>query len=184
MTEANTPESCDCPEQKTTSINSDPLINPERWVQDHGDALFGFAVLRVRDHAAAQDLVQETFLAAIKGKENFAGRSNERAWLFGILRNKLVDFYRLQGRELSFADPDAPLLATFPYVSIPHRGYHYNTAQTPGFIRCASGKVYRLNPDQSLGAYVGDPAVIGTNDVLTQSATVSADYIKSICGNS
>ena len=109
MTEANTPESCHCPVQKTTGINSDPLVNPERWVQDHGDALFGFAVLRVRDRAAAQDLVQETFLAGIKSKESFAGRSNERAWLFGILRNKLVDFYRLQGRELSFAGPDAPL---------------------------------------------------------------------------
>ena len=44
MTEANTPESCHCPDQKTTGIYSDPLVNPERWVQDHGDALFGFAV--------------------------------------------------------------------------------------------------------------------------------------------
>src|SRR5260370_1844292 len=104
MTEANTPESCHCPEQKTTGINSDPLVNPERWVQDYGDELFGFAVLRVRDRSAAQDLVQETFLAGIKAKESFAGRSNERAWLFGILRHKLVDFYRLQGRELPFPD--------------------------------------------------------------------------------
>ena len=78
-------------------------------MQEHGDALFGFAVLRVRDHAAAQDLLQETFLAAIKAKESFAGRSNERAWLFGILRNKLVDFYRLQHRELPFADLEGPL---------------------------------------------------------------------------
>jgi len=109
MTEANTPESCHCSEQKRTAINSVPSVNPERWVQDHGDALFGFAVLRVRDRPAAQDLVQETFLAAIKAKESFAGRSKERAWLFGILRNKLVDFYRLQGRELSFTDPDALL---------------------------------------------------------------------------
>src|SRR5712672_3336367 len=109
MTEANTPEICHCPVQKTTGINSDPLVNPERWVQDHGDALFGFAVLRVRDRAAAQDLVQETFLAAIKAKASFAGRSNERAWLFGILRNKLFDFYRLQRREVPFADLEGPL---------------------------------------------------------------------------
>src|SRR5690349_17067134 len=109
MTEANTPESCHCPEQKTTGINSDPLVNPELWVQDHGDALFGFAVLRVRDRAAAQDLVQETFLAGIKSKESFAGRSNERSWLFGILRNKLADYYRILSRELPFADLEAPL---------------------------------------------------------------------------
>lgn len=109
MTEAKTSQSLHCAEQKTMGISSDFLVNPERWVQDHGDALFGFAVLRVRDRAAAQDLVQETFLAAIKAKASFAGRSNERAWLFGILRNKLFDFYRLQRREVPLADLEGPL---------------------------------------------------------------------------
>src|SRR5262249_43969625 len=71
---------------------------------EHGDVLFGFAVMRVRDRAIAQDLVQETFLAAIKAKEKFGGRSSERAWLFGILRNKLADHYRSQSRELPLAD--------------------------------------------------------------------------------
>ena len=85
------------------------FLNPERWVEEHGDALFGFAALRVRNHAVAEDLVQETFLAAIKAKNSFGGRSSERAWLFGILRNKLTDYYRLQGRELSLADLEAPL---------------------------------------------------------------------------
>lgn len=76
------------------------LVNPERWVQEHGDALFGYAALRVPNQAVAQDLVQETFLAAIKARDGFQGHSTERAWLFGILRNKLADFYRLQSREV------------------------------------------------------------------------------------
>ena len=97
------------PEPEVATPPSDSLVNPERWVQDHGDALFGFAALRVRDRATAQDLVQETFLAAIKAKERFAGRSSERAWLFGILRNKLTDYYRLQGREVTLTDLEAPL---------------------------------------------------------------------------
>jgi RNA polymerase sigma-70 factor (ECF subfamily) len=84
-------------------------VNPERWVQEHGDVLFGFAAARVRDRAIAQDLVQETFLAALKAKEGFAGHSTERAWLFGILRHKLTDFYRRQGREVPLADLEAPL---------------------------------------------------------------------------
>ena len=47
-----------------------PLItNPEHLVQQYGDVLFGFAASRVRDRAIAQDLVQETFLAAIKARE-------------------------------------------------------------------------------------------------------------------
>jgi len=83
---------------------SQPLVDPERWVREHGDVLFGFVAMRVRDRAIAQDLVQETFLAALKAKEGFAGRSSERAWLFGILRNKLTDYYRRQAREVPLTD--------------------------------------------------------------------------------
>jgi len=86
-----------------------PRIDPERWVTDYGDMLFGFAAARVRDRAVAQDLVQETFLAAIKAGDRFAGRSSERSWLFGILRNKLADYYRRQGREVAITDLEAPL---------------------------------------------------------------------------
>lgn len=89
--------------------NSSSRVNPERWVQEYGDALFGFVALRVRDRVIAQDLVQETFLAAIKARDSFGGRSTERAWLFGILRNKLTDYYRLQGREVSLADLESVL---------------------------------------------------------------------------
>jgi len=109
MREGKTRPNCHCPDQKPTRVNSESLVNPERWVKDYGDELYGFAVLRVRDRSAAQDFVQETFLAGIKAKESFAGRSNERAWLFGILRHKLVDVYRLQGRELPFAALETPL---------------------------------------------------------------------------
>jgi RNA polymerase sigma-70 factor, ECF subfamily len=84
-------------------------VDPERWVEQYGDALFGFAASRVRDRAIAQDLVQETFLAAIKARESFVGRASERAWLFGILRYKLIDYYRLQGREVHLADVEASL---------------------------------------------------------------------------
>jgi len=86
-----------------------PGLDPERWAEEYGDALFGFAAARVRDRAVAQDLVQETFLAALRTSASFAGRSSERAWLFGILRNKLADHYRLQNREIATADLEAPL---------------------------------------------------------------------------
>lgn len=89
--------------------DSGAALDPERWVAEYGDALFGFAATRVRDRAIAQDLVQETFLAAIKASPGFAGRSSERSWLFGILRNKLADHYRLQSREIQLADPEAAL---------------------------------------------------------------------------
>lgn len=84
-------------------------LQPDRWLEEYGDALFGLAVARVRDHATAEDLVQETFLAALRSSRNFAGRSTERAWLFGILRNKMSDYFRQRGREIALAGLDSPL---------------------------------------------------------------------------
>jgi RNA polymerase sigma-70 factor (ECF subfamily) len=92
-----------------SDIVQTPAVDPERWVAEHGDILFGFAAARVRNHAIAQDLVQETFLAAMKARSGFAGRATERSWLFGILRHKLADYYRLQNREVAIADLESPL---------------------------------------------------------------------------
>ena len=80
------------------------LSDPERWVDEHGDYLFKFALMRLRDPQKAEDAVQETFLAALKGGRNFAGRSAEKSWLVGILKNKIYDYFRKAGRETSFTD--------------------------------------------------------------------------------
>src|SRR5438094_6238529 len=78
--------------------------DPERWVDEHGDVLYRFALIRVRKPEVAEDLVQETLLAAVRGYEKFGGRSLERTWLCGILKNKIVDYFRKLGRETSFTD--------------------------------------------------------------------------------
>jgi RNA polymerase sigma-70 factor (ECF subfamily) len=64
------------------------------WLEHHGDALFRHACLRVRDRDAAEDLVQETLLAALQAQHRFQRRSSVRTWLFSILRHKIVDHYR------------------------------------------------------------------------------------------
>ncbi len=81
-----------------------PVIDPDRWVEEHGDYLFHYALSRLRDPALAEDYIQETLLAAIKAQERFAGRSSERSWLTGILKNKILDHFRKAGREVSFTD--------------------------------------------------------------------------------
>jgi RNA polymerase sigma-70 factor (ECF subfamily) len=78
--------------------------NPERWVEEHGDPLFRYALVRVRRREVAEDLVQETLLSAIRSREKFAGQSSERSWLFGILKHKISDYFRTLGRETSFTD--------------------------------------------------------------------------------
>jgi RNA polymerase sigma-70 factor (ECF subfamily) len=80
------------------------LSDPERWVDEYGDYLFKYALVRLRDQTKAEDMVQETFLAALKGGDNFAGRSAEKSWLAGILKNKICDYYRKASRETSFTD--------------------------------------------------------------------------------
>ncbi len=70
----------------------------------HGDYLFKYALMRLRDATRAEDAVQETFLAALKGGKTFAGRSAEKSWLVGILKNKIFDYYRNASRETSFTD--------------------------------------------------------------------------------
>ncbi|HVV70430.1 MAG TPA: sigma-70 family RNA polymerase sigma factor [Verrucomicrobiae bacterium] len=78
------------------------LLNPSAaettepcdWLSAHGDYLFNLAVGQVRDPMVAEDLVQETFLAALKARDRFSGRSSDRTWLVGILRHKIFDHLR------------------------------------------------------------------------------------------
>ena len=73
-------------------------------MEEHGGYLFKYALLRLRDPSKAEDIVQETFLAALKGAKSFAGRSAEKTWLVGIMKNKIGDLYRKASRETSFTD--------------------------------------------------------------------------------
>jgi RNA polymerase sigma-70 factor, ECF subfamily len=76
------------------TMRSDPSV----WVDLHGDYLYRYALLRLRDAALAEDAVQETLLAALQSRRDFEGRSAERTWLTGILKHKLVDHFRKVGR--------------------------------------------------------------------------------------
>ena len=73
---------------------SKPILDPTIWLEQHGDYLYRYALLRLRDSAAAEDVVQETLLAALKSSHRFAGASSERTWLVGILKHKISDWFR------------------------------------------------------------------------------------------
>ena len=68
--------------------------DPASWVDEHGDYLYRYARARVSGREEAEDLVQETFLAALQAADTFAGRSTLRTWFTGILKNKLIDRLR------------------------------------------------------------------------------------------
>jgi RNA polymerase sigma-70 factor (TIGR02943 family) len=75
------------------------LLNPELWVENYANSLFSFSMKRVNDEEVAQDLVQETFLGALKSKNNFDGKSSEKTWLIAILKYKIIDYYRLKSKK-------------------------------------------------------------------------------------
>jgi RNA polymerase sigma-70 factor (ECF subfamily) len=85
---------------------ADPILYPETWVDQYGDYLYRFALARIRNQAVAEDLVQETFLAALHGRKSFKGRSAVKTWLSAILKHKIVDYLRKKSREQLINDTD------------------------------------------------------------------------------
>jgi RNA polymerase sigma-70 factor (ECF subfamily) len=77
-------------------------------VEAHADYLFNFAIGQLRDPGVAEDIVQETFLAAVKARETFSGQSSERTWLTGILRHKIYDHLRKTRRERAVRHEPTP----------------------------------------------------------------------------
>jgi RNA polymerase sigma-70 factor, ECF subfamily len=73
--------------------------DPALWVEEHGDCLYRYAMFRLRDASLAEDIVQETLLAALQAYHTFAGRGSERTWLVGILKHKIIDHFRRVNRE-------------------------------------------------------------------------------------
>ncbi|MGQ3051759.1 MAG: sigma-70 family RNA polymerase sigma factor [Roseateles sp.] len=66
-------------------------------------ALLKYARLQLRNPAWAEDAVSDTLLAALEKPQAFAGNSQLKTWLIGILRHKLIDQIRKNSREMSTA---------------------------------------------------------------------------------
>lgn len=71
----------------------------EESFEQHRVYLFRYAVLQLRDKTVAEDVVQETLLAAIENRAQFSGRSSAKTWLTGILKHKIIDQIRRRSRE-------------------------------------------------------------------------------------
>src|SRR5512144_2467683 len=71
-------------------------------LDQHRGYLLRVARLQLRDEALAEDVVQETLLAALSGR-GFSSKSSLRTWLTGILKHKIVDAIRRKQREPTIA---------------------------------------------------------------------------------
>ena len=68
--------------------------------------LLKYARLQLRNPAWAEDAVSETLLAALEKPQAFAGQSQLKTWLIGILKHKLIDQIRRNSREISSSASD------------------------------------------------------------------------------
>lgn len=78
-----------------------PPLEPRKWPEKYGKALYGFAFSRTQNSEISKDLVQETFLRAFQKTQDFEHRSTEQTWLTSILKNVLREHSR---REQRIAD--------------------------------------------------------------------------------
>ncbi|MEX0986909.1 MAG: sigma-70 family RNA polymerase sigma factor [Bacteroidales bacterium] len=69
-------------------------LDAHSWMDRYADYLFNYAIVRLSDPELAADAVQDTFLSALRAREQFQGNSTEKTWLTSILKRKIIDIYR------------------------------------------------------------------------------------------
>jgi RNA polymerase sigma-70 factor (ECF subfamily) len=74
-------------------------IDPESWVDRYGDALYAYARARLRTQSEAEEVVQETFLAALRFQNQYVGPGSQLQWLTSILKRKIIDHFRARARR-------------------------------------------------------------------------------------
>jgi RNA polymerase sigma factor (sigma-70 family) len=81
--------------------------------------IYAFVYQRVRNHADAEELVQETFTVVFRGAGNFGGRSSPLSWIYGVAKNLVLNHLRrsrVQQERIAQAGSE-PLASTSPHWS-------------------------------------------------------------------
>ena len=72
-----------------------------QWVNQYTSEMLSWALHKVSNRENAEDLVQETFLAAYQSLQRFEQKSSPKTWLLSILNNKIIDYYRKNASKTS-----------------------------------------------------------------------------------
>lgn len=85
-----------------TLPNAGQGISAEALIAIRADML-RFARLQVRNAEASEDLVQEAMEAALRHASSFAGQSTLKTWVFAILKNRIIDYFRQAKRTVTMS---------------------------------------------------------------------------------
>jgi RNA polymerase sigma-70 factor (ECF subfamily) len=118
-------ESCSASEVPSTAMSDEELFERIREGSEphfnliydrYFQRIYNFIYLRVRNHADAEELTQETFTAVFRSVDGYSGRSTPLGWIYGIAKNTVHSHLRrlrTQGERMERAGLDA-LTATSP----------------------------------------------------------------------
>jgi len=98
----------------SSSRDLQPLAGFEELAMPLFDSLYNFARWLARDSNDAEDLVQETYLKALRSLASFRPGTNFRAWMFQILRNTFLSSCSKLERRMTVeldSEDDGPELA-------------------------------------------------------------------------
>lgn len=96
--------------QDTERITRPPIENLDEEFRKealpHMDALYNFALQLTQDSDDAADLLQETYIKAYRFWDKFEKGTNCKAWLFRIMKNSFINFYRKNTKSPEKLDYD------------------------------------------------------------------------------
>lgn len=65
------------------------------WVKEYLKEMVNYAYFKTSDYITAENIVQDTFEAVVQGYERFEQKSSPKTWIYGILKNKIRDYYKI-----------------------------------------------------------------------------------------
>lgn len=120
---------------QATDINCDTedhTTDPVTWLDRYGDLLYRVAIKRVGDAQTAEDLVQDTLLAAWQARDTFSGMSKESTWLIAILKRKVVDHFRRNWRQADLGNSQGTDDPIHDFIDSGDHAGHWNPDRAPG----------------------------------------------------
>ena len=80
------------------------MYDIEKLYYEYSKDIYSYLLYLTNDESLSQDILQETFLQAIRGIKSFRGDSNVKTWLFSIARNIWIS--QLRKKKLIISDED------------------------------------------------------------------------------